>query len=564
MKKLIALCLAAVLLLSGCASRASAPSQTSPEAPAENPPEPTAAESTQPIASKEEGDFGLSYLPEYGFNPYTCTATVNRAIFSLLYESLFVVSNQFRAEPLLCESFRVSEDGMTYSFTLFSGVTFSDGTLLTAEDVRASIEAARKSPLYSARLTHIVDMAAEDRTFIVRLDTPYENFALMLDVPVVKAATVEAQRPTGSGPYALQGTNLVRRGDWYPTQTPVVEAERIPLSEAKTTNELRDAFEFGGTDLIYCDPNSVASGGYRCDYEAWEVPTTVLHYLGFNLGSGYFANAALRTAMTYAIDREEISNEIYHGFAQPSVLPCSPASDLYDDQLSEEYDYAPGKFAEAVVASGVTTSSNYVGHTGLFLVCSDDPTRVEAAERIAGVLNEAGLQIQVSALEYSAYHEALENGEFDLYYGEVRLTANFDLTEFFTRYGDLQYGGIQDTGLATLCADAMKNSGSYYELCGQLLKNAPICPVLFKSYAIFVTRGMLSSVTPAVDYVFHNAATARTLSDADQTYADKTPEESGETADAPGPVPEESGETADVSGTAPEDTGNVAESVPAG
>lgn len=510
MKRTLALLLALMLLLSGCAAQ-EAPTPTDAT-------EETATPTQTPqVVNKEDGSFGLSYFSSYGVNPYSCTATVNRAMFSLLYESLFLVSHEFRAVPLLCDTFRVSEDAKTYYFELLPGVTFSDGTPLTAEDVLSSVRAARKSELYSARLTHILDMSAEGNTFIVALDTPYENFATMLDVPIVKSGTEESATPVGSGPYVLRGQTLVRRADWTATQSLSVEAEAIPLLSVTTTNELRDTFEFGGTDLVYCDPNSVASGGYRCDYEAWEVPTTVLHYIGFNRSLGYFANDTLRAAITYAVDREKISNEIYHGFARPSVLPCNPASDLYDDQLAEDYDYAPGKFAEAVALSGVTTSENYVGHVGVFLVCSDDPTRVDAAERIAQALTDAGLALEVQALERSDYLSALRDGKYDLYYGEVRLTANFDLTEFFTQYGDLQFGSINDTGLATLCTDALKNSGSYFELCGQLVKKAPICPVLFKSYAVYVTRGMLSSITPGVDYVFHNAATARTLSDAFQS-----------------------------------------------
>ena len=95
MKRLLALCLLLALLLCAC-SAAGQPTQAT-----EQPTEETAAAPTETAAAPKT--FGLSYLPEHGFNPYTCTATVNRAAFSLLYESLFVVSPHFRAEPLLCE-----------------------------------------------------------------------------------------------------------------------------------------------------------------------------------------------------------------------------------------------------------------------------------------------------------------------------------------------------------------------------------------------------------------------------------------------------------------------------
>lgn len=283
MKRLLALCLLLALLLCAC-SAAGQPTQAT-----EQPTEETAAAPTETAAAPKT--FGLSYLPEYGFNPYTCTATVNRAAFSLLYESLFVVSPHFRAEPLLCESFTASEDGKTYRYTLVSGVSFSDGTPLTAQDAAASLRAAQQSALYSGRLAHMLSVTADDdRTLTVTLDTAYENFSLMLDVPIVSAATVQSSTPLGTGPYYLDGEVLRRSSRWWQTQAPAVTAETIELQAAKTPNDIRDNFEFGSTDLVYCDPNSPAAVGYRCDYEAWEAPTPILHYVGFNLYSGWFTN----------------------------------------------------------------------------------------------------------------------------------------------------------------------------------------------------------------------------------------------------------------------------------
>ncbi len=512
MKKLIALCLA-VCMLCGC----NADSKETAAVPA--PTETEAVETQAPVAVKEHDEFGLSYLPEYGLNPLTCTATVNRALFSLLYESLFIVSNQFRAVPVLCESFRVSDDGMTYRFNLVKGVRFSDGSPLTAEDVCASINAALNSELYHARLENINYVTNEaDGTVIVVLNQPYENFCLMLDVPILKSNTLENPFPIGTGPYTRRGSALLKNSHWWNGEHSVLSEESIPLSSAQTTNELRDDFEFGSTDLIYCDPNSPAAVGYRCDYEVWESPTTIMHYIGFNLGSGYFAIEELRSALTYIVDRDEIRNVVYGGFAQASVLPCSPLSDLYDNQMAEDYDYAPAMFRSALNNSGIMAIEEYINHVGYFLVCNEDPKRVQAAEFIAEALNSEGLQIVVNALPRDEYETALAEGEYDLYYGEVRLTANFDLYEFFSEYGSLSFGHIDDTGLTTLCNEALANSGSFVDLCARVMDRGMLCPVVFKSHAVYVTRGMLSNLTPGVDYLFHNAATARTLADADKTY----------------------------------------------
>lgn len=510
MKRLLAVCLALTLLCGCNADRATTETTTvSTEAPPE-----TVAE-----LQADEAVFGLSYLPEYGLNPFTCTATVNRALFSLLYESLFVVSNQFRAEPLLCESFRVSEDSMTYTFTLVDGACFSDGTKMTAEDVVQSIRAAQSSDLYAARLSHIRDIQIEnDGSVAVTLDTPYENFCLMLDVPILKSSTLESSYPIGSGPYVKRGQTLERNGNWWQEGDPVLDEETILLTSGKTNSDLRDHFEFGSTDLVYCDPNAPSAVGYRCDYEVWEAPTTVLHYIGFNLGSGYFARSDLRTAVTYAVDRASLVSQVYGGFAQASVLPCSPSSDLYDSRLAASYEYAPITFTAAVYNSGVLTDESYADHVGSFLVCSDDVTRVAAAETIAEQLNKAGLNIVVTAKGREDYEAALKNGEYDLYYGEVRLTTNFDLSVFFEEGAVLRYGGMENSELALLCDEALANSGSYEKLCSQIMSNGLLCPVVFKSYAVYATRGVISTLSPGVDYLFRNAASARSLSDADKTY----------------------------------------------
>lgn len=510
MKRLLAVCLALTLLCGCNADRATTETTTAAtEAPTE-----TVAE-----IQAEEGVFGLSYLPEYGLNPFTCNATVNRALFSLLYESLFVVSNQFRAEPLLCESFRVSEDSMTYTFTLVDGACFSDGTKMTAEDVVQSIRAAQSSDLYAARLSHISGLQiGHDGSVTVTLDTAYENFCLMLDVPILKASSLESSYPVGSGPYVKKGQTLVRNGNWWQDGTPLIDEETILLTSGKTSSDLRDHFEFGTTTLIYCDPNSPSAVGYRCDYEVWEVPTTVLHYVGFNLVSGYFADVTLRTAVTQAVDRNALVSQAYGGFAQTSVLPCSPSSDLYDSRIAEDYDYAPSAFSAAVHNSGVLTDAEYAEHVGFFLVCSDDATRVAAAECIAEALNEAGLNIVVTAKSREDYEAALKNGEYDLYYGEVRLTTDFDLTVFFSENGRLSYGGIANAVLEGLCTESLANSGSYEKLCSQIMSEGLLCPVVFKSYAVYATRGVISTLTPGVDYLFRNAAAARSLAAADKTY----------------------------------------------
>ena len=465
--------------------------------------------------------FGLAYIPEYGFNPYSCTCITNRPIFSLVYEPLFVLGSGFQPEPVLCERFAVSENGKTYVISICEGVTFSDGTALTARDAAASLEAASNSDYYGTRFSKVDSfIARDDRVLEINLNHAYENLPLLLDVPIVKAGTEHSDRPIGTGPYAFSEEEeelcLRRNQSWWQDNRAPVEYDMIQLSACKDPTEVRDSFEFGKTSLVCVDLNAPNAVGYRCDYELWDEPTTTMQYLGFNLGSGFFYKRGLRAAVTHIIDRESLIASVYEGFAEAAYLPCAPASPLYDAELAEYYSYDEDAFAEALLEANV--SPDYIT---TLLVSSSDPSRVELAGRIADALTQAGLRTTVKAVDYENYRYRLSAGQFDLFLGETRLSGNFDLTEFFRAYGSLGYGGIRSAGMEQLCYDSLENSGNCYDLYSGVMENGYICPLLFKTNAVMANRGAIGSLQPAVDCAFHIAG-GRILADASVSYEELT------------------------------------------
>ena len=520
LKRLLCL-LFALLLLTGCVDPHAAQTEETEQTESVSVPTGEDDADTTPTA------FGLAYVPEYGFNPYDCTCITNRPVLSLVYEPLFVVGNNFQPEPVLCDRFAVSENGKEYVLTLCPDITFSDGSPMTASDVVASLEAARDSDYYGSRFSKVSGFTATDEsTVTIDLSYAYENLPLLLDVPIVKAGTQHDERPVGSGPYTFFDNglrlSLLRSSGWWQDRNAPVEYPSISLTAAANPTEIRDSFEFGATSLVCADLNSPAAVGYRCDYELWDCPTATMQYIGFNLGAGMFTNRQLRAAVTHVIDRESISSSIYKGFAQPAYLPCSPDSPLYDDELAASYGYDPGVFRTAFVRSGV--SYDYVG---TLLVCSADPSRVEAARRISESMAECGVKLDVVSVDYDSFRYRLKAGQYDMFIGEARLSATFDLTEFFRPYGSLCYGGIQSSGMERLCRDALENSGNCYDLYKSVMENAYFCPLLFKSYAVMANRGVISNLQPAVDNVFHLAG-GRSLADATVSYEELTDPHFGE------------------------------------
>ena len=502
MKK-IALLLALVLLLTACASeRAYVPTGNAladVTRPAAKPTEPGV---TAPggLDSAEAG-FTLAFFPEEGFNPYTCLNINNRMIFPLLYQSLFVTDSSYRVEPQLCKSFTVTEDLMTYVFTL-EQATFPDGTEINALDVVESLKMARDSDYYEGRFTYIENISEEEGNRVrITTDVPMENLPLLLDIPIVKYGQAGANMPQGTGPYVLENTEeglvLRRRDDWWTDAQIPLNVSELGLMESESPTQIRDEFEFGDVGVSTADPGSASYAAYRCDYELWDAESGVFLYLGCNINSRIFSQAQVRVALSYAIDRQAILAGCYNGFGTVATLPASAKSPFYDQALARQVSYDPERFRQAL------TEADLMGSTVRLLVNKGDSVRLQAARKVAGMLTDCGLNVELLEYTYVDYRAVLRDGTFDLYLGQTKLSPNMDLTAFFQEEGALSWGGMANEACLDMCREALENSGNYYNLHQMVLRNGQLIPVLFRSYAVYADRGVGTGMEPSRDNVFY-------------------------------------------------------------
>ena len=453
----------------------------------------------------------LTYYPDRSMNPYTCMDFTNRVIFSLLYQGLFSVDRDYRVEPVLCQSYRVSADGKTYTFQL-ARAWFPDGTAVTARDVVESLKAARKGAYYSGRFQHILSISEQEGAVVIKLDAVCEQLPMLLDIPIVKADQVNAEFPEGTGPYLLEergGVKQLRRqAAWWTEAACVATAAIISLIDATSINQIRDSFEFGSLDLVCADPGNENYAEYRCDYEFWDCDSGILLYLVCHNDSWLFSDPTLRRALTYAIDRSVLVKDFYHGFATAATLPADPGSPFYNTTLASRYDYDPEAFAEALANANVPDDE-----VAIFAVNGDDALRVRVAEYLTEVLTASGLKIRLEKVPEKEFKAYLEEGKFDLYLGQTKLSPNMDLSAFFAEDGKLNYGDLANTAMLALNQKALANSGNFYNLHEQIMSNGNLIPLLTRSYAIYATRGVVTELTPARDHVFYYS-TGRKLSDA--------------------------------------------------
>lgn len=493
MKRLICLILC-LILLSGCSARTEGPYvPTGNGLTSDEPVEPQGSE----ITAQE---LSLAYYPDRSLHPMESTELTNRAVFSLLYQGLFAVDDDYNASPVLCSRYTVSRDMKTYTFYL-EAATFSDGAALTAADVVASLERAAESNYYGGRFGYVEEFSeTDDGAVRVTLTTPYENFQLLLDVPILRKDQLDADRPLGTGPYVYEEyegvMRLRRRTDWWCVAKLPVTAQIIKLVEGESPAQLRDEFEFSGLGLVCADPGTESYVDFHSDYELWDCETGVFLYLACNTRSRILSQGNIRQMLTYAIDRDRLVETYYRGFAYSAWLPASPRSPWYTTALTKELTHTPQKLTQAVTEAGVTDSL-------VLLVNSDDSVRLRAARDIATMLEACGLKVTMSELPTQEYTTALKDGKYDLYLGQTKLSANMDLSAFFAPKGSLSFGRMSDAAIYALCQEALANSGNYYTLYQQILKEATLIPILFRSSAIYAQRGQYSDLNASRDNVFY-------------------------------------------------------------
>lgn len=480
----------------------------------------------------------LAYQEESGLDPFSTVSLNNRTILSLIYEPLFVVNDEFQAEPVLASGVEVSEDGCTTTVTLRSGVRFHSGQSLSAQDVLYSYEKAKASSYYGNRFYHVSEVAAEGSTVVFTTDTSYESLALLLDFPIVRAGSCgpleqeepeedapdeqeeQPQQPAaetipdGTGPFVYDGSyDLPRFADWW-QESFFLGYERVSLTPCTTAADIRDRYEYGQVNLVCTDPSSAAYAAFHNDFELWSAPTTVMQYIGFNHNDKVFGKSSVRALITYVVDRETIVAEDLGGFGLPATLPASPLSPVYDAGLAADYAYDLDAFQALREAGEI---DDYTGDgildvytkdfsrslEGTMIVNAASNQRVATANRIAEALNALGFHITVKALEEQEYRQALEYQNFELYYGEIRMSNTFDMGSFFRERGSASFAGSASANGVELCSAMLENSGNAYDLHKWVMDTGMLCPVLVKSYAVYTTRGAAQGLNPAVDCVIH-------------------------------------------------------------
>ena len=496
MKKRLVLLLCALLcvgLLTGC-WQAEPPEEESPELlqPSDVPEE----NSGQSLLPEQ---LALPYAPDRSLDPVTCPDGMQQVVASLLCEGLFCLGPDFEPQPWLCASYTANEDFTSYAFSLRENVTFSDGSPLTAADVRATLDRARSSERYRARLSGITAVSAGEGAVTVTLSSPNSGLPALLDIPILKAGSESA--PVGTGPYLLSQTEsgdwlVPNQAWWRGTRQPT---DRIALVEAADQNTMLYRFTSRDVQFITADLTGTSPISVTGNVSYQDTDTTVFQYIGCNTARQPLDDPAFRRALSIAVNRSRIVSAFLSGHGDAAQFPLSPASPLYPTELERSYSRD-----DLTAALGQSSYSD--GRTLILLVNSENSFKTSVANYLAESFTSAGITVSVKVLPWEEYTATLAAGNFDLYYGEVRLSADWDLSALLFSGGTLNYGGWSSETTDRLLA-AFASTGdraaAMSALCRHLQEQAPIIPVCFKSTSVLTQTGVLENLVSTAAEPFY-------------------------------------------------------------
>lgn len=357
-------------------------------------------------------------------DPATVTAVNDFRILMNIYDGLVRYRDgTLEVEPALAESWTISDDGTTYTFKLRDGVSFHDGSPLTAEAVKFNFDRMldEEHPYYHTGpfplsfFFSAIDAveAPDERTVVFTLNEPYAPFLSNLAYPTGLIVSPDAVRghdedfgrnPSGTGPFRFaewesNAKVVVVRNDDYWGDAPSLEAVVFrPITDANT--RVAEMLS-GGLDLmVEVPPDNVARFADDPGFNVHEQAGPHVWFLILNAKEGPMADKRVRQAVNYAIDKKSLVENVLQGTAEVAAGPTPPAfSWAYNDSL-EPYPYDPDKARALIRKAGAEGAelTFYVTEGGSGML---DPISMGSA--IQADLAEVGFDVTIETYEWNTF-----------------------------------------------------------------------------------------------------------------------------------------------------------------
>ncbi len=351
----------------------------------------------------------------------------NMSIWTMLhiYDQLVRVGKDGRSvDPDAADSWKVSQDGKTWTFHIRNGIKFSDGSPLTASDAVFSLKRAiSKDSNFGDSFTLVESIAAPDAsTVTVTLKKPWASFLAYVSLytaSITPEKLVTAggkdfwEKPVGSGPYVLaewvKNDHLILKRNPNAWQKPYLDELRFDVLTDDNTRMLK--LRGGELDIATnVPPNQVEALRKTKGIVVELFPQMRFDYIYYNHAKKPFNDLPVRQALNYAIDRQAILKAVLFGYGQVAASMLPPML-YYNDQVKPyPHNVAKAKalLKEAGLASGFSTE---------ILIASGDNQASQIATIMKDAFKAIGVDLKVTVLETGAIRARRKASDFDMIKG---------------------------------------------------------------------------------------------------------------------------------------------------
>lgn len=394
-------------------------------------------------------------------NPMLSSASDTEAIMLNVYEGLLSFDKEGNFLPALAESYKMSDDGLSYTFNLRKDIKFHDGKAFSAKDVKYTYEKraglAGEEPLSQTLADLLASVETPDEyTVILNLKHVDAGFLCRCVMPVQEEGYADdSTLPVGTGPYRfkeyVQGQKVVleKNEDYNTVEEKIPEVQNVEFRIITDPNAVVMGLKSGDLDIAEVDPANADTLGE--DFEIIEALRNNVQLMALNNDVKPFDNEKVRQAVNYAVNKEEIIKTVRKGHGTRVDSFLSPAmKNFYNDNLKTyETDIEKAKtlLKEAGYPDGIdmkiTVPSNYQIH-------------VETAQVIKSQLEKAGIRAEIETVEWAQWLDQVytkENYQASIVGHSGKLDPQDFLNRFTTTY-ERNYFNYEDPAYDQLIIDA--------------------------------------------------------------------------------------------------------------
>lgn len=397
--------------------------------------------------------------------------------------------------PDLAESWKVSDDGLTYTFKLRKGVQFHKGYgEVTAEDVKYSFDRILnpETGAYLAKNYRMIkDVKVVDKyTVQMILGEPYAPLLMRLTAfkagGIVPKAAVEkfgkqfGLNPIGAGPFEWvkgtpRGDMVLKAFDKYYAGKSKIDGIVFPHIVDATTAYV--AFEAGDLDLVNVqDPEIFKKYKAHSKIELQTRPGLNINYLVMNNRDKPFSDIRVRQAVAHAIDKKALGETVLKGLSTELTGPIPSGCDYYTADV-KKYPYDPDKAKALLKEAGYPNGFETTLYTFIW------GPAVDVVTAIQGMLAEVGIKSRIQADEPSANFEKVWTGKTPIAFFRLTrssepnayLQTQLDPQSFpqwnFGHYNNPEVNMLMKEGVKT--SDPAKRQKIYVELQKKIMEDLP-------------------------------------------------------------------------------------------